>query len=389
MHNNNQFRRSLNVNPSSGFSLVELMVTLGVFLVISGAVLNLVSKHIPLFASQQSQAGMNFGLRNAAAQLQIDGANAGSGFYPSQSTTSFPIGMTIVPGDATKNCYDATNHTYGQDCFDTITILKVDKDTPPAQVIQSGVTAESTTAGSLFVKSATTSADKLAGFYKAGDYVLLLNVSDGTMTVVMLSDDAKVSDDKVHFLHHKTKDDKASDGETPLYPGINDPKYDPFGITTTKNNKLGENFYEGDWAVKITPVVYKVDAKVPSNPKLVRLQVGTSGCNPLVDSPPYDDKCVIAEQVIGFRVGAQISEDPEPSASKTDCKPYCYDPSSYGMKWNEIRSVRATLIGRTAPNTSGGTAHNDFDKGPYKIEAVSVVLNPRSLSLGDSEVTAK
>lgn len=365
------------------------MVTLGVFLVISGAALSLVSKHMPLFASQQNQAGMNFGLRNAAAQLQIDGANAGSGFYPSQSTTSFPIGMIIAPGNSGTNCYDEATHTYGQDCFDAITILKVDPNTPPAQVIQSGTSCESTTAGSLFVKSATTPAEDLAKFYKAGDYVLLLNVSDGTMTVVMLSDDAKTSADKVHFQHHKTKADKDSDGETPLYPGVNDPQYDPFGITTTKNNKLGENFCEGDWAVKITPVVYRVDAKDSANPKLVRLQVGVSDCDPLVNASPYDDKCVIAEQVIGFRVGAQISEPPDAGAKATDCKPYCYDPSSYGMKWNEVRSVRVTLVGRTAPNKSPGAGHNDFDKGPYKIEAVSVVLNPRSLSLSDPEITVQ
>ena len=59
-------------NQESGFSLMELLVAMAVFIVISGAAVALVRRHIPLFTSQQNQAGLNITLRNAAAQIQID-----------------------------------------------------------------------------------------------------------------------------------------------------------------------------------------------------------------------------------------------------------------------------------------------------------------------------
>jgi hypothetical protein len=47
-----------------------------------------------------------------------------------------------------------------------------------------------------------------------------------------------------------------------------------------------------------------------------------------------------------------------------------------------IRSVRISLIGRTAPNPDG-SFQNSFDGGNYRVEAISVVVNPRNLSMND------
>ena len=52
---------------------------------------------------------------------------------------------------------------------------------------------------------------------------------------------------------------------------------------------------------------------------------------------------------------------------------------------SQIRSVRISLIGRTTPSSYPNYAYrNTFDKGPYEVEPVSVVINPRNLSMKDT-----
>src|SRR5690349_20913421 len=92
----------------AGFSLVELMVAIAVFMVIGGAAVALVKQHMPLFTSQQNQTGMNIALRNAVAQMQVDVVNAGTGYYQGVNIPSWPIAVTIVNSAPGTGCYDAT-----------------------------------------------------------------------------------------------------------------------------------------------------------------------------------------------------------------------------------------------------------------------------------------
>jgi hypothetical protein len=42
------------------------------------------------------------------------------------------------------------------------------------------------------------------------------------------------------------------------------------------------------------------------------------------------------------------------------------------------------MIGRTAPNQNGGSNfQNSFDQGNYQIQAISIAVNPRNLSMRD------
>lgn len=367
-------------HSAAGFSLVELLVTLAVFLVIAGAAFSLATKHVPVFTAQQNQAGLNFSLRNAAAQMQIDTANAGSGFYPSADVTSWPVAVAIQPGSDDKtDCHNASTFTYSQTCFDTLIVLKADPKAPPAQIDPNGgQTCQPSIARSseLWVNPVgTTTAAQLASAYKTGDQILLISAANGgnTITTAILTKDGSVSGGKVKLQHNPTGAN-----------GTNTSDNDHYLISTTANNKLGEGFCAGDWVVKLSPSVYTVDASDSSNPKLVRLHPDDPNCQP-GSVAPYNGQCVVAEQIIGFKVGAQIF-DPDSTLDATDCKPYCYRPDSYSKDWSQIRAVRMTIIGRTTPNSDPSSANafkNTFDQGPYRIDAISIVVSPRTLSMRD------
>lgn len=337
---------------TAGFSLIELLAAMAVFLIVGGAAVSLVKKHVPIFTSQQNQTGMNIAMRNAVAQMQIDVVNAGTGYYQGVNIPAWPIGITIVNSSPGTGCFNNTTQTYGQTCFDTLNVIAVDQSTPPSNPQDIGANCVSTTSSSLFITPiGTTTLTQLAADFHSGDQVLLVKSDGSQMSSTVLTSDGQVTGGKVKLAHNPTGAD-----------GTNTTANDPLALTNAADsNKLGTQFCNTDWVLKLAPITYKVDASNPANPQLVRIQGGQIN--------------VIAEQIIGFKVGAS-------TWNGTSDTTYVFDSSKYSYDWALIRSIRVSMIGRTAPDWSS-TFRNSFDGGAYKIESVSVVINPRNLSMND------
>ncbi|MBZ5503939.1 MAG: prepilin-type N-terminal cleavage/methylation domain-containing protein [Acidobacteriia bacterium] len=345
-------RQELRRKSSPGFSLIELMVAMALFLVISSATIGLVKSHVPVFVSQQNQTGLNIALRNSVAQMQIDVVNAGTGYYQGVNIPSWPIGITIVNSLPGTGCYNATTKAYGPSCFDTLNVIAIDGKTPPSNPQDIGSNCVSTTSSSLFVTPVgTTTLSQLADDFHAGDQLLLVKSDGSQMTTTILTSDGEITGGKVKLAHNPTGAD-----------GTNGTTYDPLSLSNTADsNKLGTQFCATDWVLKLAAITYSVDASDPTNPKLVRTQSGQTN--------------VIAEQIIGFKVGATIWNG-------TTDNTYSFDASTYNHDWNLIRSIRVSMIGRT-PADPSNIFRNTFDGGAYKIESASVVINPRNLSMND------
>src|SRR5215831_891673 len=337
---------------SAGFSLVELMVAMAIFLVVGGAAVELAKKHVPLFTEQQSQTGLNLAMRNGVAQMQIDVVNAGTGYYQGVNIPSWPIGITVVNSAPGTGCFDAATNTYTSTCFDTLNVIAMDTNTPPSNPSDLAANCVSTTSSSLFVNPVgATTLGQLAADFHAGDQILLVKSDGSQMTTTILTSDGLVSGGKVKLAHNPTGAD-----------GTNSTALDPLALSNSADsNKLGTQFCNTDWVLKISPITYSVDASDPTDPKLVRTQGGVPS--------------VIAEQIIGFKVGASVWNG-------TTDNTYSFDAASYNHDWSLIRSVRVSMIGRT-PTDLSSPFRNSFDGGPYKIQSISVVINPRNLSMND------
>lgn len=337
-----------------GFSLIELMVAMAVFMVIGGAAFSLVRRHVPLYATQQNQAGLNISLRNAAAQMQIDVVNAGTGYYTGANVPAWPVGVTVVNNPAGSGCYNATTHAYSAACFDTLNVIATDTGTPasmPANTSTGTGCTNTNTSTQMYLVPSGTTASALAAQFKTGDQILLVKQDGSQMTTTVLTADASVVGSTVQLTHNVTNAD-----------GTNSWTNDPLSITNTADSGvLGVQFCPTDFVLKLAPITYYVDATDSGNPKLMRLQKGTAN--------------VVSEQVIGFKVGASVWNG-------SNDLTYEFDASHYNHNWSSIRSVRISLIGRTAPNPDG-SFQNSFDGGNYRVEAISVVVNPRNLSMND------
>lgn len=388
---NNSNLHSTRSGRTHGFTLLEFLVSMAVFMVVTGSVFSLFRKDDPLFNQQQNVSGVNIALQNVITQIQVDAVNAGSGYYAGTNIPNFPVGITIaenqvagvVTAPAVGDCGDNTGFLYHADCFDTLNIITTDPLALPQHLGSAGICAD-TTSGSMVLfppSSASTPAlvtswaSTTAGYYAKGDTLLLLKQDGSQMTTVNLTANtpaiASATTVTISFTATNTSGVNPSDGLLiTTHSG---------GTADNPHTQLGTSFCNQDWMLRLKPIVYKVDDSDPSDPKLTR----TLGTN----APD-----VIAEQVVGFKVGAAIANNTDTADLVSG--DYLYDASKFGLgcspcatpgfDFSVIRSIRVAVIGRTPPSAgSASTVLNSYDSGPYKVQGLSVVVNPRNLSMTD------
>ncbi len=366
-------------NPVSGFSLVELLVAMSLFLVVGGAAITLVRRHMPMFTTAQNQTGINIALRNAVAQLQMEVVNAGTGFSGATPAAFSPMGATITKA-ANANC--KATATYVAGCFDSLQLISVDSNVPPlAPSIDAAATQPvDTTAGTTIYLTipgnALGATAAYLPFLKAGTELML--VQGGTdvptvsgkpaISIVVLQTDAVASGTAIKLTTMAA-----------TLSGVACAPVNTNGVPSAANDVLG--IYDAgecdrftsifnpkfDYVVKLaTGAKYSVDATTdPTNPKLVRTIAG---------GPPD----VIAEQIIGFTVGAWSSQK---VVGGVVTPGYTITPADYSSDWTSVRSIQVQIVARATPNTDSAAAFtNTYDQGNYQVQGISVVINPRNLN---------
>jgi len=387
----NSIDRSPGASGTAGFSLVEFLIAMAIFIVLSGAILDMFSKQAPYFTRQQNLAAINIAMQNAISQLQLDLVNAGTGYYPGVVISSWPIGVTIVNQSSSAGaCNDPSTFTYTAACFDTLNILTLNPNVLPSHPTDNtgGTnTANCSTLNSspfyIQANAGQTLAQTAAGFNK-GDQVLLVTASGGgshsTVGPNGVSSTASSNGVQVNSFVLTAAPTVGTNyvalAFTPIAsPASTSDPYlnDPLSISTVNSTNLGYYFCPQDWVMKLEPTTYSVDVSNPQDPKLVR----TFGNNP---------PDTIAEQIIGFKVGG-ATWNPSASADRLTYSFYAQNsttasPSGYGSDFELIRSVRVSLIGRTNPNPDPSyTFRNTFDGGPYQVVDATVVINPRNITM--------
>jgi hypothetical protein len=202
-----------------------------------------------------------------------------------------------------------------------------------------------------------------AGLFSQGDQVLFLTSTGLQYTTAVLTQAPAVSGNAVKFTFNATNTN-----------GTNSLANDPLDITACDGNqssctaggKLGVQFCGGDWILKLAPISYQVNSSNSADPILTRTQNGVTS--------------TVMEQVIGFKIGATIWN----GNTDTESANYYYAASTYTDPYNFtlVRSLRISLIGRTAPNPNL-PFRNNFDNGPYQVQGMAVVINPRNMSMND------
>jgi prepilin-type N-terminal cleavage/methylation domain-containing protein len=361
-------------NNSAGFSLIELLVALAIFMVIGGAAVSLVRRHVPLASSVQNQVGLTMTLRNAIAQMEIDVVNAGTGYYTGANIADWPIGVTIQNNVSTA-CNNPANFTYGASCFDKLNVIAADTNVPPTHPSSSATAAvdidTSVNADVFLTPPAGITPAAFAANFHNGDYLLWLHTNTSgtsTLTTTVLTADGVVQGSTAHLTYTKTSTSGVDPSDTLQ---IANPGDAPTGSSVLWTAFSSAN----DWVIKLNPITYQVDVSNATNPKLVRQQGGTTD--------------VVAEQIIGFRIGASariglVDEPYSFNAAAASPSSGCTSSCGYGNDWSQVRSLRISLIARTPPRSDPtDTFRNSFDGGPYRIQGASVTINPRNLSMND------
>ena len=310
---------------AAGFSLLELIVAMTVFLVVGAASFSLFSRHEALLSQTQGIAGLNIGLRNALSQLQMDVVNAGNGLVVGANVPAWPVGVTITNSNPTAAQCDPTNFTppqYQAACFDQLTVVMVDPKTPPVHPLTSsgggintycGASCTVTVYGSLSgtinpgTGVAYTPAQVYSNFQN-GDQVLFVTANP-TGTQYMYTT-AKLTANGINctsgcpVANTVQLTFNTTLGPSASYPsgGNNNAANDPISITTNApSSELTSSFGTSDWLVRLMPIAYSVNVTNNNqDPQLIRTQLqGSSGSQVSVGN-------VVMDQVIGFKVGAAL-----------------------------------------------------------------------------------
>ena len=368
-----------------GFTLVELLVAMLIFGVISSAAFGLMAQHQPLFNQQQTQAALNISMRNAIAQLQTDIVNGGSGYYNNLNVPNWPVGVVINNNTvaSTDDCHSGI--TYNANCFDSLTVIVSDVGTTPGNPLASTsgnvpttanigkcLTLETDTSAnaSIYVlPPSTVTAATYAGNFFTGDQILLVRSDGSYYTTVKLTANGSttvVGTQTYVLLTHSTLTNSN---------GTNAAADDVTGMSVSSSDHTGSQFCDTDWVLRLTPIKYDVDLSIPSDPQLRRTV--------LVKGATTANGVTLADQVIGFKVGASLVN------GTTTTPTYNFDSSTFkvvstaaGYDYTMVRSVMISLVGRTPPvQDPTYVFRNSFDGGPYQIEGTSIVVNPRNMSM--------
>ncbi|HEX9014084.1 MAG TPA: prepilin-type N-terminal cleavage/methylation domain-containing protein, partial [Anaerolineaceae bacterium] len=326
-----------------GFSLLELLIAMAMFLVVGGAAFSLFNQNVLLATRQQNLSGVNIGLRSAMSQLEMDLSGAGQNVLAgAPNAGSFSPGIVIhnnVPGVAAA-CTPAAGWAYPvpSACFDSLTIINPNPAAPVLVVADPGGSGDLNRA-TLFADDRNNPGNDAAlnndvppqsPFYKDGDELLVLyftqpggalltcdpnqpaNQSTYCMGVITLTKDAQVTGHKILLQHRPTGDEDplgilGNSGFTKAN-GLNF----PFPNTTSYIVDLSSSVNGGS---AITYAVLPNPAN-PSNTQLVRCAAKVCDAN---NGQPLTD------QVIGFKVGAALFD----SAHNTDVANYFYNSANY------------------------------------------------------------
>jgi len=363
---------------AGGFSLVELLVAIAVFLIIGTATVHLFTMHVPLATTQKNQTDINVAMRSAVAQMEMDVANAGSGYYLGAELSDAALGVTLINTVSNLNGNPCnTGTTYNANCFDTMNVIALDPTVAPLHPSSSAtaladVNTSSNTSAYVTTGSMTqTAANTLAALYHAGDELLWINTGTPSLitTTTLTQPGTVVSGAPGTFVVQLTYTGTTGFVNT----------QDRYYIANTPDSsapsmQLTNAFPNAtSWVMRLNPIQYAVNSANAADPQLTR-QVGTGTAE------------VIADQVIGFRVGAYLQGQTTSQAEYNFDSSTYFDSSTNKLKkydWNLIQSVHISILGRTAVDNSQNAFHNPYDGGAYMIQGVSVTINPRNLSMAN------
>ena len=371
-------------NKTAGFTLVELLIAASMFVVLSIAAFGLMAQHQPIFNQQQGLAQLNIAVRNAVAQIQTDVVNGGAGYYSGVNIPNWPVGVVITNNvvASSGDCH-IQGITYGANCFDSFTVITSDPSTTPVNALSGTSGALPVTAGSCITNTVVTSSSTslyvlpptgvTAATYAAnflnGDQILLVKNDGSKYTTTKLTANGGTSTvggtAYVLLTHGLTN-----------AGGTNSTTDDPTGMSVNSSDLTTDTFCAWDWVLRLTPVKYDVDITTnAANPTLRRTVL--TGTNTAVAA----NGVPLTNQVIGFKVGASLIN------GTTSTTSYIFDSSTFGTGYDYtlVRSVMVSLVARTPTPDYEPTYvfRNTFDSGPYQIQGVSVVVNPRNMRMTD------
>ena len=276
-----------------------------------------------------------------------------------------------------NDCRSGTPLVSAPSCFDSMSIIVADKNTPPENPMSSaGIAINTSTAtsgsnGTAYLSpsgsttgygtgsTAPAAATTAAANYLSGDQILFVTGQGTQYTTAKLASAGATAKIGSYWYVLLTYGVTTSTGQNSSTAN------DPYNMTINANSMLGTSFGTSDWVLRLLPITYSVNLTTPTNPALTRTVAGTT--QTLAQT-------TLATQVVGLKIGVSLFNN----TTDTDTTTYGFDASNYNngsavaYNYTLVRSVMVSLIGRTNANVNPTYVfRNTFDGGACEILGVS------------------
>jgi prepilin-type N-terminal cleavage/methylation domain-containing protein len=373
-------RDAVRLAAARGITLLELLVAVAVFLIVSSVAFTLFSNQQQNLTQQEGLSALNINVRNALTQIQMDAVNSANGLSLGAYAPAWPVGVEIKNQAPTTACNTgAPNYQFTSSCFDTVKFIVADRNTPTCNLAANLTTSSVTTVS---VIPSTGTAAQYYSHFLSGDELMVVSGAGFPFTTITLTQNATYSGSNIVLNFTETSAPTTS----PSDPGGINPSDSPCppagtGLCLTTDalkTYRGVNFYQSspttDWVIRLTPITYTVSTSNPNDPTLTRQVWGATTATEVMD------------QLVSFKVGAALVNDTTGNyyynASVALDSNGKYTLGGFGNDFTLVRSVRVTILARTTPNGTN-SYRNPFDGGPYQVLGASVVVNPRNMSMRD------
>ena len=202
-------------------------------------------------------------MRNALTQIQMDAANAGYGMLTGAYAPAWPVGVSIKNQPGTTACNNAATYQYTSTCFDSLSIIMADRNTPTC-VLAASLNTNTAHTVTITPTNGLAASTYYTNFQSGNELLVVSGGLTPYFTTITLTANATLSGSNIALSFTSTDPTGINPSDSPCPPAGTQLCLTTDALSTYRGVSFNANT---DWVVRLAPITYSVDTTtIPTIP---------------------------------------------------------------------------------------------------------------------------